>query len=120
MNRPILAVALLLTLTMLGGCGSYEPATEPRRIVRPGPYPRQEGGGSAAERGRGSGSFMVALLLLAVFVVPTGLLFRDGIFTNVIRLVNVVTAGLVAMNSTSRWPPGSPRSCPRSSSAGIT
>lgn len=41
---------------------------------------------------------MLTLLLIAIFFVCFGFLFREGIWSNTIRLINVITAGLLATN----------------------
>ncbi|NUQ62884.1 MAG: CvpA family protein [Pirellulales bacterium] len=43
-------------------------------------------------------SFLLTLLLFLVLFASMALLYNEGMWSNAVRLVNVVTAGLVAMN----------------------
>ncbi len=43
-------------------------------------------------------SFLLPLLLLVILFASMALLYGEGIWSNAIRLINVVTAGLLAMN----------------------
>lgn len=43
-------------------------------------------------------SVILPLLMLVIFAACVGVLYPEGLWSNAIRLVNVVTAGLVAMN----------------------
>ena len=45
-----------------------------------------------------SSGWVVWLLCVIILAVCVGFLFRDGLWSNAIRLVNVVFAGLLAMN----------------------
>ncbi len=51
-------------------------------------------------------SFLLPLLLFVIFVACVGILFREGMWGNGIRLINVVTAALLATNffePAARW-----------------
>jgi hypothetical protein len=75
--KPCLCLAvLLLTLT---GCSAYEPK------IPLGSHPDSSG-------------WVVWLLCVLILAVCVGFLFRDGLWSNAVRLVNVVFAGLLAMN----------------------
>ena len=73
---PSLCLAVLLL--GLAGCSKYEPNL-------PSNPPDSSG-------------WVVWLLCLLILGVCVGFLFRDGLWSNAIRLVNVVFAGLLAMN----------------------
>ncbi|MGQ9574306.1 MAG: CvpA family protein [Thermoguttaceae bacterium] len=45
-----------------------------------------------------SWAFVFPLLLLLIFLLCVGFSFAEGMWSNAIRLINVVTAGLIAMN----------------------
>ena len=75
---PSLCLAVLLLI--LTGCGSVE-----QRIP----------GGNPPDSAQTWAIWLLCVLILAVCV---GLLYRDGLWSNAIRLVNVVFAGLLAMN----------------------
>ena len=74
---PSLCVAgLLLTL---GGCSSYEP-------------------GISGDSPPDSSGWAVWLLCLLILGTSVGFLYRDGLWSNAVGLVNVIFAGLLAMN----------------------
>jgi len=82
--KPWLLASLFVAVLLLtlAGCSSYKPGNIPT------------GAGSAPE-GSGWVTWLLCLLILGVCV---GFLFRDGLWGNAIRLVNVVFAGLLTMN----------------------
>ena len=79
--KPWKTTILCLAAAMLplAGCGSYE-----QNI--PGGNPPDSSG------------WAVWLLCVLILAVCGGFLYRDGLWGNAIRLVNVVFAGLLAMN----------------------
>jgi len=76
---PLLFVAVLL-LT-LAGCSAHDPNVP--------------AGADSAPDSSGWVTWLLCLLILGVCV---GFLFRDGLWSNAVRLLNVVFAGLLAMN----------------------
>lgn len=73
---------LAIAMLTMAGCSSYRPGNIPA-------------GGDSAPDGSGWATWLLCLLILGVCV---GFLFRDGLWGNAIRLVNVVFAGLLTMN----------------------
>jgi hypothetical protein len=73
--------ALGLLLAVVAGCGSYV-------HVQPG------GNGAASS----TGTILISVLLLTIFVACVGFLYTERMWSNALRLINVITAALLAMN----------------------
>ncbi|MHC4177153.1 MAG: hypothetical protein ACYSWU_06585 [Planctomycetota bacterium] len=56
------------------------------------------GAGASTRRGDGSSGFIFGLLLFVIFAVCFGFLFTEGMWSNAVRLINVITAALLATN----------------------
>ncbi|MGD0897753.1 MAG: CvpA family protein [Thermoguttaceae bacterium] len=85
LSNWLFPTALLL---ILSGCGSYTAGTS----------------GGAAEAGYGG--WILSALLLVIFAACVAFLYPESLWSNALRLVNVVTAGLLAMNffePAARW-----------------
>jgi hypothetical protein len=75
---------------VLAGCGSYDPGAI-------------SGGGAPAS---GYGGWILSALLLVIFAACVAFLYPESLWSNALRLVNTVTAGLLAMNffePVARW-----------------
>jgi hypothetical protein len=71
-----------LSLLLLAGCGSYDPGAMPA------------GGGEASMLA----SLGLSTLLALIFAACLGFLYSEKLWSNAVRLVNIVTAALLAMN----------------------
>ena len=115
--KPWLSVGVLVSaiLLVLAGCGQYEPvspggpppeaAAPPAPGAAPAAAPAAPDAASASSMS-GYGGMILSTLLVLIFAACLGFLYTEGLWSNAIRLVNVITAALLAMNffePASRW-----------------